>query len=296
MITQTRFGTRLLSRFGALSLLTVGLLVGVTAAPAVSAPRPSMVFGASAGDYVALGDSFTAGQGAPPYLPGPCFQSRYTSYPAIAGALSPYRLAANKACSGADTSAVLSQLPAIGSKTALVTLTVGGIDAGSNVVLAACAPDPTSPVCANAINASLLQLRDLAPKLVSTYLAVATAAPQARVVVMNYPLLFASGISPLGDTINGATAALNGVIAAAVGAATVVNPHIQFLDVTPAFANHGIGSAVPYISYDPAHPAAPANFHPNALGDSMGYYRVLATHGLLGITFNQLHSRWPAGM
>jgi lysophospholipase L1-like esterase len=286
--------TWLAPRLAALALLTVGLLGGAAAAPA-SALAPAEAREATgsfnpagdllnpAGGYVALGDSFTAGQGAPPYTPGPCLRSRYASYPALVSVLSPYRLVANRACTAATVEDVRGQLaglsPATRASTRLVTMTVGGIDAGSNDILAACAPDLAAPICNETIQASTERLAVLGPQLAHLYSTVAASLPAARVVVMNYPLIFEPGLLPLGDQFNASTALLNAVIEGAVAATG--NPRITLTDVTQEFAGHGIGSPVPYIAFDPAHPTAPPNFHPNALGNSLGYARALANDGVL---------------
>ena len=52
--------------------------------------------------------------------------------------------------------------------------------------------------------------------------------------------------------------------------------------MTQEFANHGIGASIPYISFDPTNPSAPANLHPNALGNSLGYFRALLNDRVLG--------------
>ncbi|MFF3601990.1 hypothetical protein ACFYYK_41700, partial [Kitasatospora indigofera] len=113
---------RFLSRLGALSLITIGLVAGVAAAPAsalqgatqqgtAATAVPSSGWSPpAAANYVALGDSFTAGQGAPPYKAGACLQSKYASYPSIAAAFSRLRLIENKACSGATVADVGAQL------------------------------------------------------------------------------------------------------------------------------------------------------------------------------------------
>jgi lysophospholipase L1-like esterase len=271
------------SRLGALALVTLGLVVGTATAPASALPATDSPDLNSilnpAGDYVALGDSFTGGQGAPPYEPGPCLRSRYASYPDIAAALSPYRLVDNKACTGATIDITLAQLSGVSPTTDLVTLTVGGIDAGSNQVLGACAPDPASPVCAQAIEASIIGLPALTPRLAALYSTIAATLPEARVVVVGYPLLFQPGLFPTTDLYNSATQALNAVIQGAVAAAG--NPRITYTDVTEEFAGHGIGSPVPYITFNPRDPASPANFHPNHVGNALGYARALVNDGVL---------------
>ncbi|MDJ0376635.1 SGNH/GDSL hydrolase family protein [Cryobacterium sp. PH31-L1] len=282
-MTNQRFASRFLPRLGAVAVITGALLAGAVSAPALAETNSGSAapVAASAHGYVALGDSFTSGQGAPPYvLDGTaCLRSKRASYPIFAAVVSPYRLVSNNACSGASTADVPAQLLAVSPSTALVTLTVGGIDAGSNVVLAACAPDPASPVCLSAINNSVAQLSVLAPKLVATYGLVAATLPKAKIAVLSYPRQFKPGFSPLGDVLNGATDALNTVIAGSVAA--MATPRIRFVDASQEFAGHGIGSRVPYFAFDPLNPLAPANFHPNVLGNSLGYARALVNEGVL---------------
>lgn len=283
MMKNAQFRMRPASRVGALAFVTFALVAGVAAAPAGALAPADTTRLASvlnpAGDYVALGDSFTAGQGAPPYEPGPCLRSRYAGYPTVAAAISPYGLVANKACSGASIADALAQLSGVSPSTDLVTITIGGIDAGSNAVLAACAPDPTSPVCAAAIEASAGGLAALGPRLAELYATIAATLPEARVVAMNYPLMFKPGLLPAADAYNSSTAALNAVIQGAVAATG--NPRITYTDVTQEFAGHGIGSRVPYIAFNPLNLASPANFHPNALGNALGYARALVNDGVL---------------
>ena len=288
MSTKTQLRSRFLSRLGALSAITFGLVAGLVATPAAALPTAPLQGAAptsassstwsstSARSYVALGDSFTAGQGAPPYRPGACLQSRYAGYPTIAAVLSVYRLTANKACSGATVADTAAQLAGVSNTTALVTLTVGAIDVGSNEVFAACAlnPDPTVDPCKTAIEASTAKLAQLGPQLVGLYSTIAATLPQARIAVLNYPRLFNPGVAPLGDLVNTATDGLNAVIAGAVAATG--NARVSHVDVTQEFAGHGIGSRVPFIAFDQADLFAVANFHPNALGNLLGYGRALA--------------------
>ena len=284
-----RNSLRSLARFGALSLASVALVAGLTAAPAAAAPtvvnatRPTALLSAPLG-YVALGDSFTSGQGAPPYSDADCKRSRYKSYPVISSVLSPYRLTANKACSGATVSDVAAQLEGLSASTKLVTVTVGGIDAGSNAVLAACADSPITPDldCLTELGQSGSRLTALATQLPGLYAGIATAHPNARIAVLNYPLLFKPGVSTLGELVNQGTVALNGVIAGSVDAVVAAGvDRVRYVDATQEFAGHGIGSSVPYIAFNPADLASPANFHPNALGNTFGYYRALVNEGIL---------------
>ncbi len=291
MTNSTNAHPRLSPRLAALSLLTIALVFGASAAPATAAAPQRWFTSQSSADYVALGDSFTSGQGTPPYLSGPCLQSKYASYPIITATLSTYKLVANESCSGATTGAVIAQLGQLpdglkrpGSPVRLVTLTVGGIDAGSSLVLAACTPYPTSATCQAAIELAAGQLTSprLGLSLAATYLAVADAMPNAKIVVFTYPHLFNDNVSQLGGAVNSATDTLNTTIKGAAAGVAGVRKNIQVVDVTQEFANHGIGASVPYISFDPSNVTAPANFHPNALGNSLGYFRALLNDRVLG--------------
>jgi len=279
-MTNQRLASRFLPRFGAVAVLTAALLAGAVSAPAQAQTATAPV-AAPAPGYVALGDSFTSGQGAPPYIPDgtACLRSKRASYPIFTALVSPYRLVSNKACSGASTTDIPNQLIGVSPRTALVTLTVGGIDAGSNDVLAACAPDPALEVCIGAINESVARVSILAPTLVLTYAVVAATLPQAKIAVLSYPRQFKPGFSPLGDVLNRATDALNVVIEGSV--AELATSRIRFVDASQEFAGHGIGARVSFFAFDPLNPFAPANFHPNALGNSFGYTRALVNDGLL---------------
>ena len=134
------------------------------------------------------------------------------------------------------------------------------------------------------------RLADLAVKLPGLYAGIAAALPNARIAVMGYPRLFESASLPADDPrkqlveqVNGGIDGLNGVIQGAVGF-TPEPPgvdRIRYVDVTGEFAGHGIGSRVPYIAFNPNDLDAPANFHPNVLGNTGGYYRALVNDGLL---------------
>ncbi|MCY7325759.1 MAG: SGNH/GDSL hydrolase family protein [Microbacteriaceae bacterium] len=265
--------------------------MAASVAPATASPvaKPK---GSAGGSYVAIGDSFTAGQGAATIveLSERCKRSQFASYPAITAGSSSYREALNFACSGADTDATIAQLADIGARTklkaSLVTITVGGIDANSDQVLAACALNLGPLSCEDTVAAAAANLmRDDAgsvfQELVGTYTTVAAAFPKARIVVLNYPRLFDPNFptpqSQLASIMNDATDGLNGVIALAVEATK--NPRVSLTDVTDEFAGHGIGSNVPYISFNREDLRDPINFHPNALGNTAGYSAALRTDG-----------------
>jgi lysophospholipase L1-like esterase len=220
--------------------------------------------------YVALGDSYAAGQGAPPYFNEACKRSA-NGYPALLDAKGQIRLVANEACTGAKISDVIDlQLSALNrGRTKLVTLTVGANNLDVSGVARTCLPGP-SQACQDAIGLALALLpakcggsSKLGDLLTDLYVQLADAAPHALIVVTGYPLLFEE--PPSGDpreAINVATALLNCAIEhAAAEAADATGVKFLYVDVTDAFARHGIGSANPFINS-----SGPDAFHPNAAG------------------------------
>jgi lysophospholipase L1-like esterase len=226
------------------------------------------------GQYVALGDSYAAGQGGSQhYGDKTCLRSP-NGYPALLDAENQIHLRADAACSGATTSDVSDeQLSALKQSTRLVTLTVGAADLGLSRVLAACTPVPPTTECQTEINRALALLAVppggesvLGGRLTGLYADVADAAPNALIVVTGYPLLFdhVQG-DDLKTQINRATAALNLTIKTAVESARNSGVNIFYVDVTEAFAGHGIdcGCPVPFIN----PPGTGINaFHPTAAG------------------------------
>jgi lysophospholipase L1-like esterase len=225
--------------------------------------------------YVALGDSYAAGIGAPPYVSSfdGCLQSN-KGYPELLDSEKRIHLQVNATCAGATTSTVAgTQLSALTPGVELVTLTVGGNDLGLLQVLAACRAVPPTEECQTEIDRALALLAVppegqsvLWGRLTDLYAEVADAAPKALIVVTGYPLLFelvqGDPNFDLKAQINSATAALNTTIEAAVNATH--NDNIVYVDVTEQFEGHGIGSDDPFINGPTA--GFPEAFHPNAAG------------------------------
>ena len=139
MTARGRFVARLVTMLIALAgFVTVGAL-------------PAAADNSGTVQYVALGDSYAAGQGGGDYL-NDCLESP-NGYPYLLEPKKRIDLRANAACTGASTSEVSStQLSALNEDTRLVTLTVGAADLDLSGVLAACTAVP--PVgCQDAINA-----------------------------------------------------------------------------------------------------------------------------------------------
>lgn len=257
------------------ALLTLSALVAVPAQAAPPSPPPAPLLTAPPLAYVALGDSFAAGQGAEPYLDS-CERSA-SSYPAVADLSLSVRLVTNAACGGATIDDVKDkQLKRLNKDTDVVTLTVGGNDLDLAGLVAVCLADPNACPSALAARAALLNpaTSPLVGDLAATIQAIQTAAPNATIYVTGYPLLFDPNFPhPLAATVNTLTGHLNTLIAfvATTNGAT-------YVDVTASFAGHGIGSADPWINFNPADLLDPENFHPTAAG-YVAYHNALTAAG-----------------
>jgi lysophospholipase L1-like esterase len=196
------------------SILCGSILAGSTASAATAMPAPGVPEVTAGLEYVALGDSYSAGLGlAPPTgLPTPaCGQSSVDFPHQLAAA---YGLAlTDVSCSGAATADITTtaqfadappQITALTADTDMVTITIGGNDLGFAPVAASCVAvdadgpllqDPSSLDCATGYTTpvDILAARisaEIAPSLASTYAQIAAAAPDADVFVVGYPSIF----------------------------------------------------------------------------------------------------------
>jgi lysophospholipase L1-like esterase len=107
---------------------------------------------ASAVHYVALGDSYSAGVGAGGSS-GSCGQSP-SAYPALWAKANAPASFTSAACSGATTSDVInSQLSSLSASTTLVSITIGGNDAGFSSIMETCVLKSTSS-CESVVTAA----------------------------------------------------------------------------------------------------------------------------------------------
>jgi lysophospholipase L1-like esterase len=171
-------------RIAGLAVLVLAVLV-----PAASA---------AASQYVDLGDSYASGVGTRVFYSesGSCKRSPEAYGPKIAAAKG-YTLSF-QACSGAKTSDVnANQLGTLSASTALVTISIGGNDAGFSNVILNCALYYFT--CGGAINeANSYIATKLGGVLDTTYNNIRSRATTAHVVVIGYPHLF----SDTGTTCN----------------------------------------------------------------------------------------------
>lgn len=277
----------------AAGLATLAMALGFTAIPADAAPPPKDV------DYVAIGDSYTAGTGSLVgtgselvfTTPLPCLQTHPFGYVDVVDAASPVNLVENAACHGAVLSkssprydpviiipTVEEQIQSLiasgrlSSDTELVSLTAGANDAGVNAVIPACAAS-TEEVCKQAVASSITAMPSVGANLTRALAAIHRAAPNAKIVTLGYPRLFdptspAAIIPPANQTlVNQGTALLNATLATAVATSNVFyRANAQYIDVTARFRGHEVNSADPWIVLNTTDPADPRNFHPNKAG------------------------------
>jgi len=261
--------------------MTIRRLAGLVAA-ALAATVPIIATAAPAHaaapvDYVALGDSYSSGVGAPPYLSGGCSRSN-NSYAAQWAATHGAATFAFPACGGATTDDVLStQVASVTANTDLVTITIGGNDVGFADTMVNCTIGSDS-ACVNSVNQGIAATNTTLPaKLDATYAAIRSRAPAARVVVLGYPRL----ISPTGScglfnlstakrtALNNGADILSGVIGARAAAAG-----FTYLDARGPFATHGACGSSPWINRFNLL-AIGDSYHPNAAGYTQGYLAML---------------------
>lgn len=255
---------RALAALVALATATLGALAVPAAAQAAAAPI----------HYVALGDSYSSGVGAGPYDLSTCLRSQKSYAPlwAAANNVASFRF---PACGGAVTADVLNnQLSSLSSTTTMVTITIGGNDAGFADVMTSCRFGSTSN-CTNAVNeAKAFATGTLPARLDRTYAAIRDRAPNARLIVLGYPRLFETGSCGLLAMSSQKRTLLNEAadVLAQVTADRAAAAGATFADTRPTFAGHGVCAAQPWIRDVTGVIEA---YHPNADGYRHGYLPAL---------------------
>jgi lysophospholipase L1-like esterase len=252
------------------STASAGLVTATAAAPAAGA--------AVAVKYVALGDSYSSGVGAGDYTSssGSCDRSTKAYPEQWAGANSPATFV-SVACSGATTADVLSsQVSALSASTTLVSITIGGNDAGFSSVMETCVLSSTSS-CVNAVAAAEAFITSQLPARLDTTLRTIRAdAPSARIVVLGYPDLYdlSKSGSCIGLSDKDRTALNDGAddLDGALQAAAQAN-HDTFADVRGQFAGHEICDSSSWLHSVDIF-AISSSYHPTAAGQDLGYLPV----------------------
>jgi lysophospholipase L1-like esterase len=221
-------------------------------------------------DYVALGDSFSAGTGA--NASGSCLRSPQ-GYPTLWAAAHDVNFT-DVTCGGALTSDVLNtQVKSLSAATDVVTISIGGNDVGFAPTVLVCLLGGDD-ACRRSIADAEAKKPQYIAQIDKTYAAIRAAAPNAQVYVLGYPHLFDE--APTCDLslnlaqremINVATDTLVANLGERARAAG-----FHFVDVRAAFAGHGACAAQPWLN----NLTGPDVFlHPNATGYREGYLKAL---------------------
>lgn len=283
------------ARLGVMAFAVVAALLAPT--PPVSADT-----GLPDGRYVALGDSYSSGKGVEPYEgtngnPDPCYRS-FGAYPRLLADQLDTAQFEFWACSGAHVwhlssrtvshndppfddpadvppgSVYQSYLDRLGPDVSLVTITIGGHDAGFGDVMFDCIQPFWLGACDDLDPEVQTDLARLPTRLVPLYRSIrAKVHPEARVLVLGYPQLFPDdpgGVCLDGGFINSSERRwLNGIatqLNAVIEDATASVSGVEFVSVRQAFQGHEIcGSSDAYlVGASLQHPSN--SFHPNYKG------------------------------
>jgi lysophospholipase L1-like esterase len=270
------------------TLLAVALAAAVTApaapapATALDAPAPAEVAVAAAAglSYVAMGSSFAAGPGINPVQAGSgaaaCARSS-NNYPSIVARTIGAALT-DVSCSGATTANVLTdsqsgqppQISAVTGTTQVVTATIGGNDVNYLGSLGAYTCQSSGGTgCAtvdrNAIDRTFPLLTGRIQNVVN---AVHTAAPGARVYLVNYFTILpvtggCEGVPLSADQLAYERSVASRLEAATATAASATGATL--VDLAAASRGHDACSADPWV--EPARPpAGRSQYHPNEAG------------------------------
>jgi lysophospholipase L1-like esterase len=237
------------------------VVLAALAAPAVAAAQPP---------YVALGDSYASGVGTRVYYnDGTSCQRSPDAYGPLIASQRGYSLSF-QACSGAKTTDVNNnQLGTLSSTTNLVTITIGGNDAGFSKVITDCAAYYFP--CQSSINNANSFIQNQLPALLdTTYNNIRSRATTAHVVVLSYPHLFTSDgqtcnfnalTSDHEKQLNNTADLLDGVISSRAAA-----HGFTYVDPRSAFLPHEVCSSSEWLNGQ-SNPLS-ESYHPNISGQA----------------------------
>jgi lysophospholipase L1-like esterase len=256
--------------------------------------------------YVALGDSYTAGPLVPDQTGSPagCLRSTH-SYPFLVAAGTGAGTFTDVSCQGATTadmtrsqSVPLGTNPpqdnALSAGTTLVTLQISGNDIGFSDIIVHCTTlsltDPFGSPCKDHYTSGgtdrlRAKINAAAPKVAADLQGIHAGAPNARVLLVGYPVILPNSgdgcwpVVPIafGDVpyLRGVEKALNAMLAAVAAA-----NNATFVDTYTASIGHDVcqDPGTKWVEgLIPTSPAAP--FHPNRLGEQEMARQVLSALG-----------------
>jgi lysophospholipase L1-like esterase len=227
---------------------------------------------AIADNYVALGDSYSSGVGTKSFYESTCKRSEY-AYPRLVAAHRAGTSLTFRACSGATTSSLLSeQTGSLSSTTNIVTVTIGGNDAGFADIVTQCAlPWPWS--CEGELTTAEGFIRNTLPgRLDNVYSTIRSRAPNASVVVLGYPRLFMGVDCNAGTFFSTTEMSRMNLIADLLSSVTqgrATAAGFTFKSAIAPFTGHAVCSASEWIN-GLSNPVE-ESYHPNRTGHGSGY-------------------------
>lgn len=261
--------------------LTAALLLATGAGAATAkAPRPAPIVAGTR--YVSLGSSFAAGAGTGPIQPGspPRCQRNTNNYASLLAQRLKLALT-DVSCGGATSAHVLgpwSELPpqidVVGPGTGLVTIVIGGNDLNyvGGLLRASCRAGPNAQPdkCAAPREPSAESYAKVEASMREIARQVATRAPRAKLVFIQYLTLVADGpcpgaALPAGDL---AVSRAIGVRLAEITARVAHDSGALLLDADKLSRNHTVCSADPWSGgvAGGTGPRQGMSWHPNAAG------------------------------
>ncbi len=247
-----------------------GIASLLAAAGGLSLGSPAVAMGTG---YVALGDSYSSGTGTRSYLAdGTSCQRSVYAYPSLDAAALGLSLTF-RACSGATVADVSStQLSALTSSTAYVSISVGGNDAGFAGVLTTCAQPGWLSNCNKAVDgAQRIITATLPGRLSSLYSSIRAKAPNAKVIVVGYPRVFNGSdcnaftwFSPSEESRLNATADLLNATTAKIA----TGQGFTFVNPAPSFVGHAVCDRTEWLN-GLSSPIS-ESYHPNRVGHVNG--------------------------
>lgn len=262
------------------------LLLAATSAAGAAIALPGTAGAAAPSDeYVALGDSYSSGNGTGNAdLNYSCYRSSDAYAPIVADERKQTSLTF-EACSGAETGDVIAnQIDALSAETDYVTFTIGGNDVGFVDLILNCWGNFDQARCldtADTVNSRIDN--DLPALLDDMHAAVAAAAPNAQVMQLGYGRPFGNDLScAQADGITSAERdALNGVVDnldSTIAERAAANG-VTYLSAIEAFTGHDVCADDPWLVGKYAWDVRDV-YHPTTSGHRNGY--VPLVRGVIG--------------
>ncbi|MBV2365649.1 SGNH/GDSL hydrolase family protein [Streptomonospora nanhaiensis] len=272
--------------------------------------RLDPVAAATWGNYVALGDSYSSGDGAGDYAEGTaavgdCRRSA-NAYPRhvvsahdFAGDLGFFACSSQRGWAMLDSlGEPRSQIDRVGPHTSLVTIGIGGNDVGFTKILRACmvrVPLVETQACTEQEEEIEKRMRTFGPTLEEIVLEIRERAPDARVLVVGYPRLFPGDPDSMYYTmaphdqewLNAITKRFNEQVAEDVAAldSEIVEAgqtgSVEYVRMYNALKGHEVGTEDPWLNgvllsdFANGLEIDRSTFHPNARGQQEFAERVL---------------------